>query len=254
MSQPPALAEMAPTALPARKRSGARVALRAAAPKPTEHEISSDQAQVVPFEAPSSSETPEAAPEESTTPIDQEASPSTEPEKEAPSPVAEQSTPEPVAEPSEPVDQSTQTSSLNPMAKDTPSENYAPYRPAAQQGTQPGNQQGANEAPAAPAAPVSTRTLLKEAEEKLSLLRDNREIFEWILEKQSSLRTEFVGFLKKDLREIDYVVSDINDQGSKDEFAANALELIKDTYIKHWERSFELISPDDLLKKPGEQK
>ncbi len=140
------------------------------------------------------------------------------------------------------------------MAKDTPSENYAPYRPAAQQGTQPGNQQGANEAPAAPAAPVSTRTLLKEAEEKLSLLRDNREIFEWILEKQSSLRTEFVAFLKKDLREIDYVVSDINDQGSKDEFAANALELIKDTYIKHWERSFELISPDDLLKKPGEQK
>ncbi|HOF09263.1 MAG TPA: hypothetical protein PLV33_04620 [Opitutaceae bacterium] len=245
MSQPPALAEMAPVALPARKRSGARVALRAAAPKPTEHEISSDQAQVVPFEAPSSAETPEAAPEESTTPIDQEASPSTEPEKEAM---------EPVAEPSEPVDQSTQTSSLNPMAKDTPSENYAPYRPAAQQGTQPGNQQGANEAPAAPAAPVSTRTLLKEAEEKLSLLRDNREIFEWILEKQSSLRTEFVGFLKKDLREIDYVVSDINDQGSKDEFAANALELIKDTYIKHWERSFELISPDDLLKKPGEQK
>lgn len=244
MSQPPALAEMAPVALPARKRSGARVALRAAAPKPTEHEISSDQAQVVPFEAPSSAETPEAAPEESTTPIDQEASPSTEPEKEAM---------EPVAEPSEPVDQSTQTSSLNPMAKDTP-ENYAPYRPAAQQGTQPGNQQGANEAPAAPAAPVSTRTLLKEAEEKLSLLRDNREIFEWILEKQSSLRTEFVGFLKKDLREIDYVVSDINDQGSKDEFAANALELIKDTYIKHWERSFELISPDDLLKKPGEQK
>ena len=50
------------------------------------------------------------------------------------------------------------------------------------------------------------------------------------------------------------MVSDINDQGSKDEFAANALELIKDTYIKHWERSFELISPDDLLKKPGEQK
>jgi len=244
MSQPPALAEMAPVALPARKRSGARVALRAAAPKPTEHEISSDQAQVVPFEAPSSAETPEAAPEETATPIDQETSPS---------PVAEQSTPEPVAEPSEPVDQSTQTSSLNPMAKDTP-ENYAPYRPAAQQGTQPGNQQGANEAPAAPAAPVSTRTLLKEAEEKLSLLRDNREIFEWILEKQSSLRTEFVGFLKKDLREIDYVVSDINDQGSKDEFAANALELIKDTYIKHWERSFELISPDDLLKKPGEQK
>jgi hypothetical protein len=85
-------------------------------------------------------------------------------------------------------------------------------------------------------------------------LRDNREIFEWILEKQSSLRGEFVSFLKKDLREIDYVVSDINDQGSKDEFAANALELIKDTYIKHWERSFELISPDDLLKKPGEQK
>ena len=245
MSQPPALAEMAPVALPARKRSGARVALRAAAPKPTEHEISSDQAQVVPFEAPSSAETPEAAPEESTTPIDQETSPSPEAENEAM---------EPVAEPSEPVDQSTQTSSLNPMAKDTPSENYAPYRPAAQQGTQPGNQQGANEAPAAPAAPVSTRTLLKEAEEKLSLLRDNREIFEWILEKQSSLRTEFVGFLKKDLREIDYVVSDINDQGSKDEFAANALELIKDTYIKHWERSFELISPDDLLKKPGEQK
>ena len=140
------------------------------------------------------------------------------------------------------------------MAKDTPSENYAPYRPAAQQGTQQGNQPGANEAPAAPAAPVSTRTLLKEAEEKLSLLRDNREIFEWILEKQSSLRGEFVSFLKKDLREIDYVVSDINDQGSKDEFAANALELIKDTYIKHWERSFELISPDDLLKKPGEQK
>ena len=69
-----------------------------------------------------------------------------------------------------------------------------------------------------------------------------------------SLRGEFVSFLKKDLREIDYVVSDINDQGSKDEFAANALELIKDTYIKHWERSFELISPDDLLKKPGEQK
>lgn len=245
MSQPPALAEMAPVALPARKRSGARVALRAAAPKPTEHEISSDQAQVVPFEAPSSAETPEAAPEETATPIDQETSPSPEAEKEAM---------EPVAEPSEPVDQSTQTSSLNPMAKDTPSENYAPYRPAAQQGTQPGNQQGANEAPAAPAAPVSTRTLLKEAEEKLSLLRDNREIFEWILEKQSSLRTEFVGFLKKDLREIDYVVSDINDQGSKDEFAANALELIKDTYIKHWERSFELISPDDLLKKPGEQK
>jgi hypothetical protein len=244
MSQPPALAEMAPVALPARKRSGARVALRAAAPKPTEHEISSDQAQVVPFEAPSSAETPEAAPEETATPIDQETSPSPEAENEAM---------EPVAEPSEPVDQSTQTSSLNPMAKDTP-ENYAPYRPAAQQGTQPGNQQGANEAPAAPAAPVSTRTLLKEAEEKLSLLRDNREIFEWILEKQSSLRTEFVGFLKKDLREIDYVVSDINDQGSKDEFAANALELIKDTYIKHWERSFELISPDDLLKKPGEQK
>lgn len=244
MSQPPALAEMAPVALPARKRSGARVALRAAAPKPTEYEISSDQAQVVPFEAPSSAETPEAAPEETATPIDQETSPSPEAEKEAM---------EPVAEPSEPVDQSTQTSSLNPMAKDTP-ENYAPYRPAAQQGTQPGNQQGANEAPAAPAAPVSTRTLLKEAEEKLSLLRDNREIFEWILEKQSSLRTEFVGFLKKDLREIDYVVSDINDQGSKDEFAANALELIKDTYIKHWERSFELISPDDLLKKPGEQK
>jgi hypothetical protein len=244
MSQPPALAEMAPVALPARKRSGARVALRAAAPKPTEYEISSDQAQVVPFEAPSSAETPEAAPEETATPIDQETSPSPEAENEAM---------EPVAEPSEPVDQSTQTSSLNPMAKDTP-ENYAPYRPAAQQGTQPGNQQGANEAPAAPAAPVSTRTLLKEAEEKLSLLRDNREIFEWILEKQSSLRTEFVGFLKKDLREIDYVVSDINDQGSKDEFAANALELIKDTYIKHWERSFELISPDDLLKKPGEQK
>ena len=245
MSQPPALAEMAPVALPARKRSGARVALRAAAPKPTEHEISSDQAQVVPFEAPSSAETPEAAPEETTTPLDQETPPSPEPENEAMEPVAE--SPEAVA-------QSTQTSSLNPMAKDTPSENYAPYRPAAQQGTQQGNQPGANEAPAAPAAPVSTRTLLKEAEEKLSLLRDNREIFEWILEKQSSLRGEFVSFLKKDLREIDYVVSDINDQGSKDEFAANALELIKDTYIKHWERSFELISPDDLLKKPGEQK
>ncbi len=250
MSQPPALAEMAPTALPTRKRIGARVALRAAAPKPAEPALSSEPAKVVPFETPAPAETPEAAPEESTAPINQEASLSTEPEKEAPSPVAEQSTLEPVAEPADAVAQSTQTSTLNPMAKDTPSENYAPYRPAAQQGTQ----QGANEAPVAPAAPVSTRTLLKEAEEKLSLLRDNREIFEWILEKQSSLRTEFVGFLKKDLREIDYVVSDINDQGSKDEFAANALELIKDTYIKHWERSFELISPDDLLKKPGEQK
>ena len=247
MSQPPALAEMAPTALPTRKRMGTRVALRAAAPKSAGHALSSEPATVVPFEAPAPAEPPvaEAAPEEPETPIDQETSPSSEPEQEAPEPVAE--SPEAVA-------QSTQTSSLNPMAKDTPSENYAPYRPAAQQGTQQGNQPGANEAPAAPAAPVSTRTLLKEAEEKLSLLRDNREIFEWILEKQSSLRGEFVSFLKKDLREIDYVVSDINDQGSKDEFAANALELIKDTYIKHWERSFELISPDDLLKKPGEQK
>ena len=93
MSQPPALAEMAPVALPARKRSGARVALRAAAPKPTEHEISSDQAQVVPFEAPSSAETPEAAPEETTTPLDQETPPSPEPENEAMEPVAEPSEP-----------------------------------------------------------------------------------------------------------------------------------------------------------------
>jgi len=141
MSQPPALAEMAPTALPTRKRIGARVALRAAAPKPAEPALSSEPAKVVPFETPAPAETPEAAPEESTAPINQEASLSTEPEKEAPSPVAEQSTLEPVAEPADAVAQSTQTSTLNPMAKDTPSENYAPYRPAAQQGTQPGNQQ-----------------------------------------------------------------------------------------------------------------
>jgi hypothetical protein len=95
--------------------------------------------------------------------------------------------------------------------------------------------------------------MMREAEEKLSLLRDNREIFEWILEKQSSLRTEFVGFLKKDLREIDYVVSDITTQGDKGDFAANALELIKNTYIKHWERSFELISPENVLQRTREE-
>ena len=106
----------------------------------------------------------------------------------------------------------------------------------------------------APTPAVSPRSLLKEAEEKLALLRDNREIFEWILEKQSGLRTEFVGFLKKDLREIDYVVSDINTKGDRGDFAANALELIKNTYIKHWERSFELISPENVLQQTSDEK
>ena len=150
------------------------------------------------------------------------------------------------------------------MPKD-PEPTFATQRPApAGDRTTAGGAAGANaganaglntNAVGQPVAPVtSPRSLLKEAEEKLSLLRDNREIFEWILEKQSSLRTEFVGFLKKDLREIDYVVSDINTQGEKGDFAANALELIKNTYIKHWERSFELISPENVLQRREDER
>lgn len=134
------------------------------------------------------------------------------------------------------------------MAKESTAEFSSPNspRPAASTGASAATET------APPAAPL-TRSILKEAEDKLALLRDHREIFEWVLEKQSSLRGEFVSFLKKDLREIDYVVSDINNQGDRGDFASNALELIKNTYIKHWERSFELISPENLLKRDGEK-
>ncbi len=242
MSLPPPLAELVSASLPTPKSRGRKIALRTAAPVPVATQRSAKRAPVVPFEPPAQPARmaePQPAPEVAPVPMDQEA------------PAAAPFTaPPPAAEPPEVWPASTLSSSpLNPMAKDNTAESSNAARPA----PTAADQKDANETTAAP-APVSTRTLLKEAEEKLSLLRDNREVFEWILEKQSSLRTEFVGFLKKDLREIDYVVSDINDQGSKDEFAANALGLIKETYIKHWERSFELISPDDLLKQPSEKK
>jgi len=239
MSLPPPLAELVSAALPTPKSRGRKIALRTAAPVPVATQRSAKRAPVVPFEPPARMAEPQPTPEVAPVPMDQEA------------PAAVSSSPTvPAAEPPEVLPASTLSSSpLNPMAKDNTADSSNAARPA----PTAADQKDANETTAAP-APVSTRTLLKEAEEKLSLLRDNREVFEWILEKQSSLRTEFVGFLKKDLREIDYVVSDINDQGSKDEFAANALGLIKETYIKHWERSFELISPDDLLKQSSEKK
>ena len=149
-------------------------------------------------------------------------------------------------------------STLSPtnMAKDFSTEpSFASSPRPAAPAERPAGNAAASAQPAQPApVAVSPRSLLREAEEKLSLLRDNREIFEWILEKQSSLRTEFVGFLKKDLREIDYVVSDINTKGDRGDFASNALELIKNTYIKHWEKSFELISPDNVLQRSDDER
>jgi hypothetical protein len=102
-------------------------------------------------------------------------------------------------------------------------------------------------AAASPAPASNVQQQVRDAASKLTLLHEHQQTFEWILEKQTGLREEFVGFLKKDLREIEYVVTDMKVSGDKDQFVGNTLDLIKNTYIKHWEKSFNLISPEDLL-------
>lgn len=109
-----------------------------------------------------------------------------------------------------------------------------------------------------PGLPQPPRRLTpwQEAEAKLGLIKENKECLEWILKQQSELRLEFLNFLKKDLKEIQTVMAEVKHGDATDEMAAETLGLIKSTYTEYWKRSFDLISPEDLLgpaakKDPG---
>ncbi len=126
---------------------------------------------------------------------------------------------------------------------------------------QPANNNDATQPTATPAGNAQTPprlTVWQEAEAKMALIKDNRECLEWILKQQSELRLEFLNFLKKDLKEIQTVMSDVRHGAVTDEMAAETLMLIKSTYTEYWKRSFDLISPADLLgpsqrKEPPEE-
>lgn len=160
----------------------------------------------------------------------------------------------------EPVDAEAETSTVtdsttptSTISSEAPTPMPDPYiKPQTTPATDSANQPVSGNDPAqtsanTPVQPPPRLTAWQEAEAKMALIKENRECLEWILKQQSELRLEFLNFLKKDLKEIQTVMSDVRHGAVTDEMAAETLVLIKSTYTEYWKRSFDLISPADLL-------
>lgn len=79
--------------------------------------------------------------------------------------------------------------------------------------------------------------------ELLESIKDHREAYDWILEQQATLRAELMTFYKKDLKEIQTSLSSIDDKGTDNSFAKNALESVQKFFLNQWMRSYNLITP-----------
>ena len=91
-------------------------------------------------------------------------------------------------------------------------------------------------------------TPLQEASMKLEIIKENKDAFEWILKQHSELRVEFISFLRKDMKEIQQVMAEVKSNGMGDEMGQGALDMVKNTYIEHWRKSFDPVPPDNVLK------
>ncbi len=83
-------------------------------------------------------------------------------------------------------------------------------------------------------------------DDQLKALSENKDCIEWVLGQQANLRTELMAFFKKDIKEIDSAISDLNLGETAKEFSLKIVELVRDTFIKHWQQSFNLVSPELL--------
>jgi hypothetical protein len=90
------------------------------------------------------------------------------------------------------------------------------------------------------------------AEEKnfeihLGLLGKQKEEINWILEKQAELRSELLAFYKKDIKEIDAAISDIKTDKEDYTFRKDILDKVQANFVTHWEQSYNLIFPKEIL-------
>jgi hypothetical protein len=69
-----------------------------------------------------------------------------------------------------------------------------------------------------------------------------KEAVNWVLEKQSELRSEILAFYKKDIKEIDSALSSI-EIGESGEFRKKILEKVQQTFLDQWLRSYDLVCP-----------
>lgn len=75
-------------------------------------------------------------------------------------------------------------------------------------------------------------------------IKEHKETFDWVLEKQASLRAELMTFYKKDLKEIQTALSSIDEKGTGVDFAKQALADVQKFFLEQWMRSYNLVTPD----------
>ncbi len=83
-------------------------------------------------------------------------------------------------------------------------------------------------------------------ENKLNVLIDNKECIEWILAKELELRSELLKFFKDDLKDIEKSLTEANFGGDSAQLTTDLLETIIKTYQAQWQRSYDLVSPENV--------
>lgn len=79
---------------------------------------------------------------------------------------------------------------------------------------------------------------------RLKSLHDNKDAVNWVLERQAELRGELMTFYKKDLKEIKASLEQMDSKESN-EFSKKAIDEVTQHFIAQWNRSYNLITPED---------
>ena len=80
---------------------------------------------------------------------------------------------------------------------------------------------------------------------RLKTLHDNKDAVNWVLERQAELRGELMTFYKKDLKEIKASLEQMDSKENND-FSKKAIDDVTKHFISQWNRSYDLITPDDI--------
>lgn len=77
----------------------------------------------------------------------------------------------------------------------------------------------------------------------LELVKGHANELSWLLEQHASLRSEYITFFKKDLKEIESVLRGLDmDKGGQGELYNQFLKHIVEAYSKDLERSYSLLN------------